>query len=978
MGNNRHWKAKVFAFVHDPGEKALILLRGKGHEQGTVSHLRKILKEDPTGPDEELDVLVKIADHWASAADRPSLPKGRGGRVNFAADPQLVHALTGKKFRIKSLEADIPAEAGEAVSFDHFEKLIVREGQEVDWKKTFLALWRFGPTSPAANLGVLWGQLPADTRSPDHTIWEHLSLTSAFAGAMAADKDGLPALLLMSLGPVQGFISQARSVSDLWAGSHLLSYMAWEAMKVVCEAYGPDAVLFPSLHGVALVDLWIKECLGDWKEDKTPLWKTKETDANPLFAAALPNRFVALVPASNAKALANQAQERVRLWVKDRAKDALDELLRVGGLKPSDQAEAQLKRQFADFPEVHWAVIPWNLAGKQELRDEPLKKVLEDLSADPIYLGQDLDRLLRNRLNLDAVEFYTPNPGVAYPGMYEALERIHASTKSVRVFSGHAEEGYRCSLCGEREWLAVERGDPEKRTGIYSLPGQRSQTLWTAVAEHRSSIAKEGEHLCGWCAVKRLWPRLFAEMAAEAAGMERKPDRFVLSTHTVAVSTSLWRWVEKKAATRILDPEESKALSALREELVRLCDQSEEIRSMALPAKLHSKLRKTYGDDGTMQFFKELPSYLDAVGDERKREQAVRSFEKCFGTKPETYYGLVLMDGDRMGAWLSGGIDRPLLESRFHDTTLEDLKSCGQLEAYLAAQRPVSPAWHQAISTALNGFALHLSRVVVEELFMGKLIYAGGDDLLAMVAVHDLPQLMFALRCVFSGQIPAEEDHTSFWRKLGADPERIRTGSGFALVKEGGESRLLRLMGEKATASVGAIIAHHQAPLGRVLSELRRAEGRAKTEGGRDAFCITVCKRSGGTSHLIGKWNLDHSWAEGDMGLLLDLRDVLARDVSRRVAYELSEVFRHIPPHAEALTAVMDYQFRRKAKEEGGNASRLAEHLARRAVSEGRTGAHSKDGWPLPNLWLRSMVLTAEFLAREGRVAEDFPKQRGE
>jgi CRISPR-associated protein Cmr2 len=460
--------------------------------------------------------------------------------------------------------------------------------------------------------------------------------------------------------------------------------------------------------------------------------------------------------------------------------------------------------------------------------------------------------------------------------------------------------------------------------------------------------------------------------------MDKKPDRFVLSTHTVAVSTSLWRWAERKAAARIFDPEESKALSALREELDRLRDKSEEVRSMALPAKLHHRLWEICREEETVRFFKQLPSYLDAVDDERAREQAVRCFEKCFGTKPETYYGLVLMDGDQMGQWLSGGIDRPLLESRFHDSTLADIKSCGQLEAYLATQRPVSPAWHQAISTALNGFALHLSRVVVEELFMGKLIYAGGDDLLAMVAVHDLPQLMFALRCVFSGQIPADEDHTSFWKKLGTGSGRIRTGSGFALVKEGGEARLLRLMGAKATASVGAIIAHHQAPLGRVLSELRRAEGRAKTEGGRDAFCITVCKRSGGTSHLIGKWNLDHPWAEGDMGLLLDLRDVLARDVSRRAAYELTEVFRHIPSDEAALATVMDYQFRRKAKEEGTHASRLAEHLARRAVSEGRAGEHSRDGWPLPNLWLRNMVLTAEFLAREGRVAEDFHSEHGE
>jgi hypothetical protein len=50
-----------------------------------------------------------------------------------------------------------------------------------------------------------------DTRVPDHSIWDHLDLTSAFAGAFAADPDQEVALLTVSLGPVQSFIAAARS-----------------------------------------------------------------------------------------------------------------------------------------------------------------------------------------------------------------------------------------------------------------------------------------------------------------------------------------------------------------------------------------------------------------------------------------------------------------------------------------------------------------------------------------------------------------------------------------------------------------------------------------------------------------------------------------------------------------------------------------------------------------------------------------------
>jgi len=106
------------------------------------------------------------------------------------------------------------------------------------------------------------------------------------------------------------------------------------------------------------------------------------------------------------------------------------------------------------------------------------------------------------------------------------------------------------------------------------------------------------------------------------------------------------------------------------------------------------------------------------------------------------------------------------------------------------------------------------------------------------------------------------------------------------------------------------------------------------------------------------------------MGLLVDLRNLLAHDVSRRAAYELSEVFRDVPPEEKALAAVMDYQFRRKARVGGTHATDLARSLATRAVSRKHPETPKSAEWAPANRWLRDMVLTAEFLAREGRVGE--------
>lgn len=135
MSSIEQWQAKVFVYTHDPGEKALILFRGKGHEAGTVAQLNEGLKTalaHSSQDTERLESVVIKGDWWASAADRPSLPKGRGGTVVFACDPHLIHPLSGNVVRLQTLELDLPAEDVAQASLAHYEKLIVEENGRLD------------------------------------------------------------------------------------------------------------------------------------------------------------------------------------------------------------------------------------------------------------------------------------------------------------------------------------------------------------------------------------------------------------------------------------------------------------------------------------------------------------------------------------------------------------------------------------------------------------------------------------------------------------------------------------------------------------------------------------------------------------------------------------------------------------------------------------------------------------------------------
>ncbi|MBV8291077.1 MAG: type III-B CRISPR-associated protein Cas10/Cmr2, partial [Mycobacterium sp.] len=179
-----------------------------------------------------------------------------------------------------------------------------------------------------------------------------------------ADPKQEAALLALSIGPVQSFIAAARSTSDLWAGSHLLSRLAWEAMKPACERFGPDAILFPRLRGVPQVDLWLRkevELPAGWFEGAE--WQERATDANPLFAAALPNRFVAVVPASQVADVAGAVTESVQAWLRDLGAEVVRRLLHEAGLPDNETAYAfeQTRQQLEGFPEVHWAAVPFSL-----------------------------------------------------------------------------------------------------------------------------------------------------------------------------------------------------------------------------------------------------------------------------------------------------------------------------------------------------------------------------------------------------------------------------------------------------------------------------------------------------------------------------------------------------------------------------------------------------------------------------------------
>lgn len=968
------YKKKLVAWLHDPAEKALILLRDPtGHEGGTRKTLGERLDLDFSSFD-------KRADHFAAAADRPQWPRPEEGRfhrferVDFTREPELIHPLSGARIDLSPLKNVIGTTEIKAASLEHFERLI-----QDDPKKTFLAFWRFGPEAGnwAKELGNLWRVLPADTRVPDHSIWTHVDMVSAIHTALAGDAEGpdQPALLTMSFGPVQSFISQARSTSDLWAGSHLLSTLVWEAMLSIVEQLGPDAIVFPSLRGVPVVDCWLLQADDSFRklfEEIKAEFISEKSDTNPLFVASLPNKFLAIVPARQAQRFAEGAVAAIHGKALELAKRAAQKVFEAAGMTMTEVTHKQITDQLTGFPEAYWAAATWPVGTDMKdvsLAAEQLKAALAGIHPDLARQGIFSDNvwpILSKELTLEDFTFWSPNTGVLYPVVYELSERALAAAKSTRPFDPVTHSGHRCTLTGEGEWLTHDR------TLLSMNRTDRKASVWSKLVGNKRSWVKDGEHLGAIATLKRLWPALFAEDLQDVVGGQ--VNRYVVSTHALALSTSIERLARQLEGDTALPPlslEQQAALSYLKARVG-------ESEPAALPKRIMSYLSRrnvtSYRDA-----LKRLPAYVDALQDGNALENPV--LKNLFGeAKPEAYYALIQMDGDRMGGWLAGNEDdyklayRETWHRRVKNHVTRITADFPEIKAYLDTKRPVSPGRHTAISQALNDFSTHLARYVVEECCKGKLLYAGGDDVLALVAVDDLFDAMQLLRLTYCGIAPSENmglaDRLAPLQGLGGEP-RLMLDNGFAFLKgkNGAPGRLMTLMGHKATASMGAVVAHHTAPLSMVLRQLREASGQAKTAG-RDSFCLRVLKRGGGeVSTTSPWWEVDAKKVpqvgRSSLALIKRLSQELARtDFSRAAIYKAQIWFegltdgtedRDDPRWRDQMTGTLAHQFARQ----GGNRQTAQEvvDFVCTVIKPDR-----------PRTEIENFLMTAEFFAREGRA----------
>ncbi len=425
------------------------------------------------------------------------------------------------------------------------------------------------------------------------------------------------------------------------------------------------------------------------------------------------------------------------------------------------------------------------------------------------------DKLFRNQIKNFFQLYWIVSSGSSanYKDWYAQTGTWLASVKNCRAFRQIEESGRKCSLCGERE--------------IFHNGTNSPMEWWKQFAQQRPKYCRQGEALCTVCLTKRL--------AREYIGNKFEPIKNLAFPSTSEVSTAdiKSQIIEKEGAT-----EKYKEFVKSVQTLKDTNGNHLEVTVNPMP-----KLRENREDwniwniDGDWLFeeaFSEQSLERSYGISEQAQKNQKETIDQCIklrrelirdhvGHEPIGYFSVIVLDGDGMGQTISQAMD---------------------------------PETHTEISGQLNDYTIEV-RKIVEQDFLGKLIYAGGDDVLALANLSDLLEILHRLRWNFPN--------------LNSDQK------------------------PPSTASAGICIAHHKIPLGDVLKHARTMEKAAKSVDGKNALGIALLKHSGNISQTVFKWKYEGETPENAVNTIRVSQNLVelikSGEISKKFLYVFREVF---------------------------------------------------------------------------------------
>lgn len=807
--NETYWKNKFIAYIHDPFDKVMEL---RGHEDRAKAIIKAFGEQVPNRDAN----IWKISDGIASGFERGTFPgysddSHKNGFIDFAQKPVITHPIQGGHIQINAIKkqdwsddilktkiAEIIGEragnTGYSSTLNDFNRFI--QGR---FLYTHLGLRFKLAQENVAGFGALWHKIPADSRIPDHSIWHHNALVSAIVSCM--NPDGL------ELESDEKLTNTENIGVMIFTVTPVQSFIS-KARKLRDYWTGSILLSWLAFEGIR----WIIEYLGpdhvlypslldqplvlEYLKKKWAIgdqYLPQLQQVNDI--ATFPNKVLFLVPLNYAKEIGKAIQDHIQKEWKALTNVVID-FIKDNTNCNKDRVKEQFNAQVANYWDISWVATPLlSTENEKEYYKLINKKLITQVNEQIETFKKIID--------------YKNEIGKLYPLTnllaQSALSNLKMSARHVRL----EQNGIKCSLCGEMEALTDTPYSGMDAAHEYK---QNMDSFWQNVrtglhigdAQKESGELKDHEALCGICLVKRF--------LARALNNVQKKEAEHLLTNTFkgyesfpsTTEISLYNYYKRK---NILEKKEQEKIA--------------------------------------QQLF-------DAEEEKKANIEDLRNKDK--------YYALLLMDGDNMGKLIMGetiaatwgSILHPDIKERMQNNDFEEKYRENWIKLY-DKKRLITPAIHSAISEALGDFALYgVPRIIKQH--GGRLIYAGGDDVCAIMPIDTV---LIAAKEI-------SEYYTRYYSIITKDDRDQLTETliekGDTITLSAGKLSHGMGKGEKISISAGIIIAHYKEPLTMVIKDSHNLlDFYAKEKAGRNACAIELRKRSGGSRYFYRKWD-DPAW----------------------------------------------------------------------------------------------------------------------
>ncbi|HEU4962831.1 MAG TPA: type III-B CRISPR-associated protein Cas10/Cmr2 [Bacilli bacterium] len=903
------WKIKLAAFLHDPPHKPVVLENRHKDKVGHEKIALRLLQGLGLGIDSLQKPRWAKADYIASTADRVPTYEFRnykkmievkfqdqGAMIThpFAQTPPLDRLKLPTYLQLANLptaSADWEQQWAQASDELHEPLQELYRDEDTHWL-AYLLIWQYFPD----RLGTAWKHLPADTRIPDHSIWLHNGVVSGLAGAAGEtmDKNKKPRLsfLRVNLPGVQTFLSQARRMHDLWSGSYIVARIMWAGIQALVRTLGPDALLFPSLRDHPYLRQWMQEEIT--KTTGFTPYEASESQASMLRVSAVPNSLLAMVPAGREQEYAEAVVQAMKEEWETLGQEVFS-LLDLSDLQGEEHTVIQdaFKAQTQALLHPVWVAYEWLDYGKANDEVRKVKSMLDQWL--PEEVAEEFDQRMKV---FEAIFNRVSNQGVLYSVLHDLGIRLIQDRKAVQTSaSSPEEEGEKCTICGIRNALYTKRPNQIRNWGDYR---QGVQSFWKqltpkihAITNSRRLREDGKERLCAVCTVKRLvsdtdwlkrkvgksegWHSFPSTSTLAALSWKRRVVEYLVGHQDTPDSEELWKHMNLYLTDtrKFLSP----AYGTETENLKTLYPAGLPWQERGLAASRVAELERFMRLDGEWLFVDEL--YRAEEDAPSPAHEAVQALQDLLNTThrlglgaPTKYFALLRMDGDDVGKLIAGDKNElPTWENVLHrdcqsSADKNGLSGFGDL---LPLKRAVSPSVHMTISQALSGFATETAPEVVSR-HGGFLIYAGGDDLLALFPADQVMEAAQELHSFYTAPFVAiqqGETAASILQAPSIDMKQLK--------------QLRAHMGASARISASIVFAHHHVPLKPLLHESTRLlEQVAKLEPGKNSCALTVYHRNGQKVENV------HSWEELD-SLQQAVNALSAEEVSSRFLFQAQE-----------------------------------------------------------------------------------------